>query len=264
MCVRRLLWGARRRVVGGILVDWEGAFMSPTDLVNPFSTDAIMALVAALGLSSTAGLRAVATLFAIGVVSDIHIAGQPLLQLQGHFTVLGSTPMLILLGGLTIVEFVIDKVPGIDSLNDVIHTVIRPVVGAVIVAGTANSLSDTNVWVAAAAGAVLAFGVHATKSTARVASTATTAGIGNPIISVLEDILTVGSILLVVLAKSVAILVAPALGIILLVVAIVIAFIVVLLAWRISVAIVRVFKSKPEEAAAVAAGAVPLDRQPAE
>lgn len=237
--------------------------MLPADTIsNPVSTEAIMALVAALGLSSTAGLRAVATLFAIGVVSDITISGHPLLALHGNFTVLGSTPMLILLGVLTVVEIIIDKFPGLDNLNDVIHTVIRPVVGAVIVAGTSNTLSDTNVWVAAAAGAVLAFGVHVTKSTARVATTATTAGVGNPIISVLEDLLSFGSILLVVVAKSVAILVAPILGIILLVAALVVAIIVVLLAWRISVAIVRVFKG-PAVAASVAGTRAPVE-QPVE
>lgn len=237
--------------------------MLPADTIsNPVSTEAIMALVAALGLSSTAGLRAVATLFAIGVVSDITISGHPLLALHGNFTVLGSTPMLILLGVLTVVEIIIDKFPGLDNLNDVIHTVIRPVVGAVIVAGTSNTLSDTNVWVAAAAGAVLAFGVHVTKSTARVATTATTAGVGNPIISVLEDLLSFGSILLVVVAKSVAILVAPILGIILLVAALVVAIIVVLLAWRISVAIVRVFKG-PAVAASVAGPRAPVE-QPVE
>lgn len=236
--------------------------MSPADTMsNPVSSDAIMALVAALGLSSTAGLRAVATLFAIGVVSDISIQGHPLLQLQGNFAVLGSMPVLILLGVLTVAEIIIDKFPGLDHLNDIIHTVIRPVVGGVIVAGTANSLSDTNVWVAAIAGAVLAFGVHATKSTTRVASTATTVGIGNPIISVLEDLLSFGSILLVVIAKSVAILVAPALGIILLVVALIIAIMVVLLAWRISAAIARAFKG-PQVAAAV--GATATLKQPAE
>lgn len=240
--------------------------MTPADVIsNPVSSDAIMALVAALGLSSTAGLRAVATLFAIGLVSDVTIAGHPLLQLQGNFKVIGSTPMLILLGVLTVAEIVIDKVPGLDSLNDIIHTVIRPVVGAVIVAGTANTLSDTNIWVAAAAGAVLAFGVHATKSTARVATTATTAGIGNPIISVLEDLLTLGSIILVVVAKSVAILIAPVLGIILMVVAIVLAFIIVLLAWRISLAIVKFFKggSTPAAAAVTTGPTVPFE-QPAE
>lgn len=224
-------------------------------LANPVSSDAILALVAALGLSSTAGLRAVATLFAIGVVSDISIGGQPLLPLQGNFHVLGSTPVLIVLGVLTVVEVIIDKFPVLDSLNDIIHTVIRPVVGGVIVAGTANSLSDTNVWVAAAVGAILAFSVHATKSTTRVASTATTAGVGNPIISVIEDLLSVGSILLVVVAKALAILVAPILGLILLIAAIVIAVIVALLAWRISVAIVRVFKGPPQPRAAATAAA---------
>jgi len=233
------------------LVDREGAFMLPADTIsNPVSSEAIMALVAALGLSSTAGLRAVATLFAIGVVSDISIHGQPLLALHGNFAVLGSMPMLIVLGVLTVAEIIIDKFPVLDNLNDIIHTVIRPVVGAVIVAGTSNTLSDTNVWVAAGAGAVLAFAVHTTKSTARVATTATTAGVGNPVVSVLEDLLSFGSILLVVVAKSVAILVAPVVGIILLVVAIVIAIIVVVLAWRISVAIVRYFRG-PAVASAV-------------
>ena len=233
--------------------------MTPLDTItNPFSDQAILALVAALGLSSTAGLRAVATLLAIGIVSDISIQGHPLLALHGNFAVLGSTPMLILLGVLTVAEVVIDKVPGLDHLNDIIHTVIRPVVGAVIVAGTSNTLSDTNVWVAAAVGAVLAFGVHATKASTRVASTATTAGVGNPIISVLEDVLTFGSILLVVLAKAVAVLFAPVVGIVLLVIAIAIALIVVLLAWRISAAIVRFFKPRAEVAATVGATA-PLD-----
>ena len=229
--------------------------MLPGDITNPFSSDAIMALVAAIGLSSTAGLRAVATLFAIGVVSDINVNGQPLVPLQPNFHVLGSMPMLILLGVLTVVEIVIDKVPGLDHLNDIIQTVVRPVVGAVIVAGTANTLSDKNIWIAAGTGAVLAFVVHATKSTTRVATTATTAGIGNPVVSFLEDLLTVGSIVLVVAAKAIAILISPILGLILLVVVVVLAFILALLAWRISLAIVRVFKG-PKERPAVA-GASP-------
>ncbi|HEX8727326.1 MAG TPA: DUF4126 domain-containing protein [Ktedonobacterales bacterium] len=244
--------------------------MNPLDTItNPFSDQAILALVAALGLSSTAGLRAVATLFAIGLVSDVKVNGHPLLALHGSFTVLGSTPVLILLGVLTVAEILIDKFPVLDSLNDVIHTVIRPVVGAVIVAGTTNTLSDTNVWVAAGVGAVLAFSVHATKSTARVATTAATAGVGNPVVSTMEDILAVGSILLIVAAKSVAIINAqwaPWVGLAILVVVLLAVIFIVLLAWRISVAIVRFFKPKPAAARAAVAGAaaVPLERQPAE
>jgi hypothetical protein len=225
-------------------------------ITEPLSSQAILALVAALGLSSTAGLRAVATLFAIGLVSDVTIGGKPLLELNGNFHVLGSTPMLILLGVLTVVEFLVDKFPVLDHVNDIIHTVVRPVVGAVIVAGTTNSLSDTNVWIAAAVGAALAFGVHATKATTRVASTTTTAGVGNPVVSIGEDLLTLASIILVVIAKAIAIAVAPVLGLIVLVVAIIVAFIVALLAWRISSAIYRFFKGSAAPAAQASAGSM--------
>ncbi len=225
-------------------------------VTQPLTSQAILALVAALGLSSTAGLRAVATLFAIGLVSDVNISGQPLLELNGNFHVLGSTPMLILLGVLTVVEFAVDKFPVLDHVNDVIHTVVRPVVGAVIVAGTTNSLSDVNVWVAAAVGAALAFGVHATKATTRVASTTTTAGVGNPVISIGEDLLTLASILLVVVAKAIAIALAPILGLIVLVVAIIIAFMMVLLAFRISASVYRFFMGAGAPAAQASAGAM--------
>ncbi len=230
-------------------------------ITDPLTSQAILALVAALGLSSTAGLRAVATLFAIGVVSDITIGGKPLLELNGPFNVLGSMPMLILLGALTVVEFAVDKFPVLDHVNDVIHTVVRPVVGAVIVAGTTNSLSDVNVWVAAIVGAALAFGVHATKATTRIASTTTTAGVGNPIISAGEDLLTLGSIILVVTAKAVAIAVAPALGLALLIIVIIIVFIVVALALRIITAIYRFFKGPDASAARPNAGAVALNTE---
>lgn len=225
-------------------------------VAQPLTSQAILALVAALGLSSTAGLRAVATLFAIGLVSDVNIGGTPLLELNGNFHVLGSTPMLILLGVLTIVEFAVDKFPVLDHVNDIIHTVVRPVVGAVIVAGTTNSLSDVNVWVAAAVGAALAFGVHATKATTRVASTATTAGVGNPVISIGEDLLTLFSIVLVVVAKAIAIALAPIVGIIVLVVAIIIAFVLVLLAFRISASVYRFFTGAVAPAAQTSAGAM--------
>jgi hypothetical protein len=129
----------------------------------------------------------------------------------------------------------------------------------VILAGTANSLSDVNVWVAAAVGAALAFGVHATKSTARAASTATTAGVANPIISTGEDMLTVFAIILVVIGKSVAILVSPVLGFILLVIVIILALALVFAAWRITIAVYGLFRGKPAtRAARTSAGEVAL------
>jgi hypothetical protein len=240
--------------------------------LSPLSSQALLALVAALGLSSTAGLRAVACLFAIGVVSDVYFLpsgigfnavgtaptnATSLLELTPTFRVLGDWRMLILLGILTVAEVVIDKFPVLDHVNDIIHTVIRPIVGGVIAAGTANSLSDANVWVAAVVGAALAFGVHATKSTTRAASTATTAGVGNPVLSIGEDILAFIAIVLVVAGKALAITFAsPVIGFIILVPVILVALALVFAAWRITAGIVRLFRGggKAPQAAAVAGG----------
>ncbi|MEO7001501.1 MAG: DUF4126 domain-containing protein [Ktedonobacterales bacterium] len=176
--------------------------------VAPLSGDVILTLVASLGLSTIAGLRAAAILFAVGFASDIHVNGQALLPLHGSFQVLGSTPMLIVLGILMVAEFVVDKVPGLDHVNDIIATVIRPIVGATIVAGTTNALSDQSVWIAAVVGAILAFSMHAVKSGTRAVSTATTAGVANPFLSVAEDILTVGSAVLLIVFTVVGVILA--------------------------------------------------------
>jgi hypothetical protein len=61
-------------------------------------------------------------------------------------------------------------------------------------------------------------------------------------------------------AKSLAILVAPWLGFALLIAAIIIAIIIALLAWRISVAIVRIFKPSPSVEAAAVGAAVPFEQ----
>ena len=191
----------------------------PSTALDPLSNDAISALVASLGLSTVAGLRAAAVLFAVGLAYDIHGPnGQPLLPLHGAFQVLGSPWVLAILAVLAIAEFLADKFPGLDHINDIIATVIRPVVGATILAGTANTLSDQNIWVAAIVGALLALTTHGVKAGTRAVSTATTAGVANPLLSVGEDILTVGSVVLLILA--------PFAGIVL-------ALILVLLAWRV-------------------------------
>ena len=190
----------------------------PSNALDPLSSAAIMALVASLGLSTVAGLRAAAVLFGVGLAYDIHGPnGQPLLPLHGAFQVLGSPWVLGVLAVLAVVEFLADKVPGLDHANDIIATVVRPVVGATILAGTSNTLSDQSVWAAAIVGALLALTTHGVKTGTRAVSTATTAGVANPLLSVGEDVLTLGSVVLLILA--------PVAGVVL-------ALILVLLAWR--------------------------------
>jgi hypothetical protein len=177
---------------------------------DPASLAAITALLAALGLSSTAGLRAYLPLLAVGIAGDNN-----LLPLNPTFQALGSPPIIALLVLLAIGEFIVDKIPLVDHLSDAVHTVIRPVAGAVIMAATQNSLSDVNVWLAAGVGAFLAFVFHGVKATTRPAVTATTAGIGNPIVSTLEDVFVAAAALVLALL--------PVVGFVLFVLAVIVA-----------------------------------------
>ena len=92
---------------------------------------------------------------------------------------------------LAFIEFVVDKIPGLDHINDAVHTIIRPISGGFIMAVIDNPISHANPWVAAIIGAILAFMVHGVKATTRPVVTATTMGLGNPAISTGEDILAV-------------------------------------------------------------------------
>lgn len=180
--------------------------------------EALAILLAALGLSSAAGLRAYFPLLAVAVGSNITGAnGQPIIPLTPAFKHLGSIWFVVLLVILVLAEFTVDKIPIIDHISDALHTIIRPLSGAIIMAGTSNPISDHNIWAAAVVGAVLALVVHSTKAAGRTASTATTGGIANPFVSTIEDILTgVTSVVALLIAWLAA--AAPIVGIALLVI----------------------------------------------
>ncbi len=165
----------------------------PATSTGPASIDDLMWLFAALGLSTTAGLRAYLPLLAIGV--SYYIDPQ-LLPLQSNFQLLHDPLVLVVLGVLVVIEFALDKLPGIDHLSDAIHTIIRPASGAIIMAGTHNTLSDLNPWIAAAAGALLALSLHGVKATTRPVVTGTTIGHGNPLVSLAEDVVALGGTVL--------------------------------------------------------------------
>ncbi len=166
------------------------------------SVQAILVLLTSLGLSSTAGIRAYLPLLALAIGSNIDSTALPL---QPNFQTLKSPPLIIILGILAVLEFVVDKIPVIDHFSDAVHTVIRPISGAIIMAGTQNSLSDISPWVAAGVGAVVALAFHTVKATSRPVVSATTVGIGNPIVSTIEDILVVAVAILSIVAPVIAI-----------------------------------------------------------
>ena len=169
------------------------------------SIEALSVLLSALGLSSASGLRAYFPLLAVAVGSNIPTSGgQHLITLSKPFQALGTWWFVALLVVLVLGEFGVDKIPGLDHLSDIFHTIVRPLSGAIIMAGTENPLSARNIWVAAAVGAVLALTVHSAKAATRPAVTATTAGIGNPVASLMEDFVVALVSVLAVLAPFIA------------------------------------------------------------
>lgn len=174
---------------------------------------AIAALMTALGLSAASGLRAylpVAAVLIGSVVPDGCSQQGDLISLSTSFKqLLGQDNPWVLVAVLAILaagEFVVDKVPVVDHASDLVHTVIRPLAGAAVMAGVSNPLSEWNPWVAAITGAALALTVHGTKAATRTASTATTAGLANPVVSFVEDILAVLMVVLSLLAPFLAVL----------------------------------------------------------
>jgi hypothetical protein len=172
----------------------------------------VASLLTSVGLGAGAGVNSYATLLVFGVLSRWHPGMFPG-ELASFFA---RTPVLIVLGVLYTIEFVADKVPAVDHVWDVIHTFIRPLAGALVAwAAAAPGVPRGLVILAAVLGGGAALTTHAAKATLRVASTATTAGTANPILSFIEDVFAFLNAILAVFLPWLALL-----GIVLLVIAV--------------------------------------------
>lgn len=145
----------------------------------------INSLLTSTGLGLGAGINAYATLLVFGLLAR----WQPWLFHDDLAAFFASTPVLIVVGALYLIEFVADKIPTIDHVWDLIHTFIRPAAGAVVAfAAVSNQIPRGAVIVATILAGGAALGAHATKATVRGISTVTTGGLGNPILSLIEDV----------------------------------------------------------------------------
>ncbi len=119
-----------------------------------------------------------------------------LINLNEPWDVLTSGWVIGVLVVLLLIEMTVDKIPAVDTVNDLIQTIGRPVAGAILFASSSGVVGDLHPVLAIVAGLLLAGTVHAAKSVARPAVTATTAGTGNWLVSIIEDILAlIGAIL---------------------------------------------------------------------
>lgn len=136
-----------------------------------------------LGLAAPAGLNAYLPLLIAALVDRFSSR----IDLDRPFDFLGSNWGIVILTLLVTVEVVVDKIPGIDHLNDLIQSVIRPASGAFLMMAANSDGGALNPVGAMVIGLVVAGGVHAGKALSRPAVTVTTGGLGNPLVSFLED-----------------------------------------------------------------------------
>jgi hypothetical protein len=164
--------------------------------------DGLLNVFTAFGLSSSAGLNAYLPLLVVALLARF----TDLITLESPWDALQSWWVIGILTVLLIIEIIVDKLPAIDSVNDVIQTFIRPVAGAVLFAASAGAISEVNPVLALVCGLFVAGGVHAVKATARPVVTGTTGGLLNPVVSTIEDILSLFLSLLAILLPVVGIL----------------------------------------------------------
>lgn len=174
-------------------------------------------LLTGTGLAAASGLGAFAPLLALGGLDRF----TDLVSLPEGWACLGSDTALVLLGVLTLIDIIADKIPAVDSVNDIIQTVIRPASGGIafgagsaattVAVPTPDHLYSTQVWLPVILGIVIALASHLTKSSTRLASHAVSAGAAGPVLSASEDAMSIGLIAAAILAPVAVVLVLAAL-----------------------------------------------------
>lgn len=160
-------------------------------------------LALAVGSAWAAGINLYATVLVLGVLNFFGITILP-----EELAVLSSPLVLGAAALLFCVEFVADKVPGVDSLWDMLHTFIRIPAGAYLAASTATGMDlgmpeETAYIAALLVGGVISGGSHLSKATSRAAINTSPEPFTNWFASFVEDILAVGAVVLAVFAPMV-------------------------------------------------------------
>ncbi len=143
-------------------------------------TTHLVAIAAALGWAS--GLRLYAVLFLTGIAGFMGWVDLPTgLKLLQHPAMLAAS------GAMLFVEFFVDKIPGLDTVWDLVHTLIRIPAGAMLAASVFGA--DHATWASAAAllGGTLAATSHVAKATTRAAVNTSPEPFSNVAMSLLGD-----------------------------------------------------------------------------
>lgn len=166
---------------------WGSGAGTAAGATGQMDLPALLALAAALGWAS--GLRLYAVLFIVGLVGF-----NGWLELPRGLHLLQHPAMLLASGAMLAVEFLADKIPGLDSVWDLLHAIIRIPGGAALAAAVFGADDATMAAVAGLLGGTLAATSYAGKATTRAAANTSPEPFSNLGLSLLEDGLVVAAI----------------------------------------------------------------------
>lgn len=176
----------------------------------------MLAALTGAGLAAAAGLNAFIPFVLVGMLDRFTtlVVLPPGMEWVSSWWAIGIGMALL------VADLVLDKVPGVDHVSDVVQTAVRPLMGGVVFAAAsgAQQLEQSqwwrdNPWVAVVAGVALAGTVHAGKALSRPVVNAGTAGLGAPFVSAAEDVTSVVVSVLAVLVPILVVLVLVAIGV---------------------------------------------------
>lgn len=155
----------------------------------------IQVLGLALGAAWTSGINLYATVAVLGLLEHYKLA-----HLPGGLHVLDNWIIIGVAIFLYVVEFFADKIPYVDTVWDAVHTFIRVPAGAVLAAAATADISPTVQVLALLLGGGLALSTHGTKATVRAGANFSPEPLTNWSLSLLEDVLAIGAVVLAVVS----------------------------------------------------------------
>src|SRR5438045_2497419 len=162
-------------------------------------------LAVGLGLAALAGINLYLTVFATGLAIHYHwITLAPAYQ---SLEVLGHPAVIIIAGVLYLVEFFADKIPWLDSAWDAIHTVIRPIGGALLAIQVLGHPSPAFTVIVALLAGGTSLLAHTAKAATRLAANTSPEPLTNIGLSLGEDAAVLGGLTLVNLSPLLALII---------------------------------------------------------
>ncbi len=146
------------------------------------TSETIISIFLGVGLAASVGFRIFLPLFALSLSAYFDVW-----ELNESWQWIGSLAAVITLGVATLVEIFAYFIPWVDNLLDSVAVPLAAIAGTAVMVSTVANLDPVVTWsLAIIAGGGTATAIKGAGATGRLASTATTGGLGNPIVSTLE------------------------------------------------------------------------------